>query len=353
MSGDVFISYRRGTSNSSDRLIDDRLSTRLGRGNVFFDVEVIDLGIDFERVLRERVLSCAVMIVVIGRDWDSFAPRLNDPHDYVRIEIQTALDRDIPVIPVLVDGASMPAVAHLPDEIKGLLRRQKIEIDHSRFDSDVRNLMEAVSRHLGNEKQGLDLPRADYSSIGPLTLVPVLKGPENVNIGDAYPTGKKGAHLVFDLFNPSAQALSVHEVRVDVLVYTPLNLDHLLHGVGATDVKRRFQVLIRPELGSYLAAFIGQQVEGEYVKVLPEDADALDVEVAAETEGIYDICVRIVGGCAGKRVDALLQSTRRQIVFFDKSKIMVDRGLEERMLTYDEYIREMKGYDLGGQLSGY
>jgi hypothetical protein len=143
--GGVFISYRREDSSGSARGIYDRLARRMGRKNVFFDVDNIPPGVDFVDTLSERVGKCDALIAVIGADWVSSVDkdnrrRIENPHDFVRIEIEAALERGIRVIPVLVDGAAMPRPDDLPDSLKKLVRRQGIEISHTRFDSDVKRL---------------------------------------------------------------------------------------------------------------------------------------------------------------------------------------------------------------------
>jgi len=94
--------------------------------------------------------QCDALIAVIGRNWASSKylddqRRLDDPNDFVRIEIEAALSRKIRVIPILVDGATMPRPDDLPDSLKKLTRRQGIEISHTRFDSDVERLTRALS----------------------------------------------------------------------------------------------------------------------------------------------------------------------------------------------------------------
>ncbi len=150
MSGGVFICYRREDSAGFARLIYDRLTTKLGRDNVFFDVDNTPVGVDFVDILSERVGKCDALIAVIGKTWVSSADihsrrRLDDPNDFVRIEIEAALDRNTRVIPVLVDGAAMPRPEDLPDSLKKLARRHGIEISHTRFDSDVERLTRALS----------------------------------------------------------------------------------------------------------------------------------------------------------------------------------------------------------------
>ena len=101
------------------------LTSRLGRENVFFDVDTIPPGRDFVDVLSERVGKCDALLAVIGKHWVSSANsenrrRLDDPQDFVRIEIEAALSRNVPVIPVLVDGAAMPHPKDLPDSLTKL-----------------------------------------------------------------------------------------------------------------------------------------------------------------------------------------------------------------------------------------
>jgi hypothetical protein len=148
--GGVFICYRREDSGGFAGRIYDRLRNRLGRENVFFDVDNIAPGLDFVDVLTERVGYCDALIAVIGRQWITTTNkdnrrRLDDPTDFVRIEIEAALARGIPVIPVLADGATMPRAEDLPDSLRKLARRQGIEISHTRFDSDVERLTRALS----------------------------------------------------------------------------------------------------------------------------------------------------------------------------------------------------------------
>jgi hypothetical protein len=151
VTGGVFISYRREDSGGFAGRIYDRLASRLGRENVFFDVDTIPPGRDFVDVLSERVGKCDALLVVIGKHWVSSADsenhrRLDDPHDFVRVEIEAALSRDVPVIPVLVDGAAMPHPNDLPDGLAKLIRRQAVEVSHARFDSDAERLTQALAQ---------------------------------------------------------------------------------------------------------------------------------------------------------------------------------------------------------------
>jgi hypothetical protein len=151
MAGGVFICYRRDDSAGWARLIYDRLSSRLKSGQVFIDVDNIEPGLDFVKILSERVGDCDALVAVIGKSWLSRKRkrrRIDDPRDHVRIEIEAALTRDIPVIPVLVDGAIVPGEEALPDGLKPLSRRQAIEISNTRFDSDAERLTKTLVKRL-------------------------------------------------------------------------------------------------------------------------------------------------------------------------------------------------------------
>jgi hypothetical protein len=150
MSGGVFICYRREESAFAARAIRDRVAQRLERENVFLDVDSIDLGVDWFNVLTDRVGACDALVAVIGRNWVSSSDnenrrRIDDPDDFVRIEIEAALKRDVRVIPVLIDGAAMPKAAELPDSVKGLARRQGMEVSPARFDTDIEKLTSALA----------------------------------------------------------------------------------------------------------------------------------------------------------------------------------------------------------------
>jgi hypothetical protein len=109
MRGGVFICYRREDSAGFAGRIYDRLKMSLGRESVFIDVDNIPAGRDFVEVLTERVGRCDALVALIGKNWLASADkdnrrRLDDSSDFVRIEIEAALERNVPVIPVLVDG---------------------------------------------------------------------------------------------------------------------------------------------------------------------------------------------------------------------------------------------------------
>jgi hypothetical protein len=153
MSGQIFISYRREESRWSARSLHDRLIQRFHRNQIFMDVDSVGLGEDFVKTIEETVGSCDVLIAVIGAHWLTSTDgqgdrRLDKPEDFVRMEIATALRRNIRVIPVLVDGASMPRSTDLPDDLKQLVRRNALQVGDTHFDDDCRRLVAAIEQVL-------------------------------------------------------------------------------------------------------------------------------------------------------------------------------------------------------------
>jgi hypothetical protein len=153
MSGQIFISYRPDDASSAARRLYDRLSAHCAQNQIFMDADT-DPGSDFVEAIEKNAGTCDVLIAVIGKRWLSAADeagkrRLDNPEDFVRTEIGTALERGIRVIPVLVDGALMPRSDELPDELKPLARRRAISVNSGRFgDDDSEPLIGAVTRAL-------------------------------------------------------------------------------------------------------------------------------------------------------------------------------------------------------------
>jgi hypothetical protein len=153
----VFISYRRDDAPDVTGRIYDHVWRRFGKDHVFFDIDSIKPGTDFTKYISEQVGACDALVVIIGRGWltavnEQNERRLDDPNDFVRIEIETALSRDIPVIPVLVSGEVMPKEKNLPETLKRLARRQSVEISsYARFGADVRKLINALPGAAGRK----------------------------------------------------------------------------------------------------------------------------------------------------------------------------------------------------------
>lgn len=115
----LFISYRRSDSREESRRIKDAVSTYFGKEFVFIDEDAIPASVDFRKSIKDAIKNCVAMIVVIGKNWldasdSSGHRRLDDAEDYVRIELETALSRYVPIYPVLLADASMPSSDQLP-----------------------------------------------------------------------------------------------------------------------------------------------------------------------------------------------------------------------------------------------
>jgi hypothetical protein len=147
--GGIFISYRRTDSPGETGRLFDELASAFGADRVYLDVASIEPGRDFRRVIDEALSKCAALLAVIGPNWlnvtsESGARRLDEPTDLVRVETASALKRGIPVVPVLVRGAQMPAASQLPAELKDLAFRNCVELTHVRWKSDVQLLVNAL-----------------------------------------------------------------------------------------------------------------------------------------------------------------------------------------------------------------
>ena len=149
----IFVNYRRNDSEGeAGRLFDD-LTSRFSPEAVFMDVATIEPGRDFRKAIDQSVATASVLVSIIGLEWleakdTAGNRRLDDPNDFVRIELASALRRDIPVIPVLVRGAKMPRPEQLPEDLKDLAYRNAVELSHARWKTDVQVLLQALRPYM-------------------------------------------------------------------------------------------------------------------------------------------------------------------------------------------------------------
>lgn len=142
----VFICYRREDTGGEAGRVYDRLSTHFGSERVFRDVDTIRPGDLFPRAIGDRLSRCNVVLALIGPRWlraggEATESRLDDPDDFVRIELATAIRRRIPVIPALFRNARMPQAAELPSDLAPLASCQAIQIHDADFHADVTRLI--------------------------------------------------------------------------------------------------------------------------------------------------------------------------------------------------------------------
>lgn len=150
----IFISYRvNDTSGETGRLVDS-LKQYFFEEQIFVDIDKIEPGVDFTEAIAKSLEACDVMLAIIGPNWQGInstgnTSRINDPNDWVRLEISTALKRNIRVVPVLVDGAELPAASQLPDDLQPLIRRQAYEISNKRWKYDTEQLIRFLIKSVG------------------------------------------------------------------------------------------------------------------------------------------------------------------------------------------------------------
>jgi hypothetical protein len=149
MARKIFISYRRDDSAAQAGRVHERLTSEFGRDLLFIDVDGIPLGANFVEVLRDEVTKCEVLLALIGSKWlnaqdENGNRRLDDPNDFVRVEISAALERDIKVIPIFLDEARPPRADQLPRDLEELAVRQGLDVRHKSFRSDIAALIQEL-----------------------------------------------------------------------------------------------------------------------------------------------------------------------------------------------------------------
>ena len=154
----IFINYRRDDAFGVAGRLFDRLAQNFPRSQIFMDVDTMKPGLDFAKQLDEQVARCDVVLAVIGPGWlnatdEKGRRKIDLPRDYVRIELASALKRDIPVIPLLVNGTALPPEDELPDELKSLPHRHALELRHTRFAADSETVVKALGEILPNRSR--------------------------------------------------------------------------------------------------------------------------------------------------------------------------------------------------------
>ena len=230
MNGAIFISYRRDDSPHAAGRLYDHLAQSFSRDQLFMDIDAIEPGLDFLKVIKEKVSGCEVLLAVIGPKWSAVrnedgTRRLNDPNDFVRLEIEAALERDVRVIPVLVDGAPIPKASELPETLQSLVRRNAIHIAHDRFAADATGLVAALKRAtIARDKgqRGFWARLRSFDSQGPV-FIPSAKPPVGSEIDEELPKPPPAVALVGSL---------VDEPSIRPKAAQPVFLDEFLNQVG-------------------------------------------------------------------------------------------------------------------------
>ena len=236
MRGTIFINYRKDDSSWNALALYNELQKYFPKESIFKDFNTIRPGDDFVVSIQKALSNCNVLLVVMSKNWLEVKDkngnrRINDPDDLVRIEISTAIERNIQVIPVLFDNIPMPTSSDLPDNLKSLPRRQFVEIETTRFEADVKKLAESIKElmpaedsipgrkdapgHTGGQQSGQYAPQQTAK-----------KPPENVqhlhsNVNA--PAIKPDNYLVFAIIStvicclPLGIVSIIHSTKVDNL----------------------------------------------------------------------------------------------------------------------------------------
>jgi hypothetical protein len=195
MSAKIFLNYRRGDDPGNTGRLFDRLQDAFSPEQLFLDVDNIAPGLDFVRVLEDRVAECEIVLAIIGKGWidardEKGLRRLDNPTDFVRVEIESALNLGKRVIPVLVGDAHMPHPDELPEALRPLARRNAVRLTHERFRADTEGLVKAL-------RQTLDQFNASHQSqpkianrterpFGPLSVAFTIAGVTALVFGGAF-----------------------------------------------------------------------------------------------------------------------------------------------------------------------
>jgi len=159
----IFINYRRDDAPGTAGRLYDQLARSFSRRALLIDVDAIEPGFDFDKQIESQIAQCDALLALIGPHWlaaadDQGRRRLHNDKDYVRQEIAAALKRGIPVIPVLLDGTPMPSESDLPIDLKGLAKRQGLELRHTRFVADADAILSALKHCLPRRPNRWGLP---------------------------------------------------------------------------------------------------------------------------------------------------------------------------------------------------
>lgn len=172
----IILSYRREDSAGVTGRIFDRLTQEFGTDRVFMDIDSMPAGVDFHDHLQEILADCGALLVVVGKSWRSQRKgqpaRIMDPDDWVRIEVETALERGIPVVPLLIDGASLPTREQLPESLWPLLRRNALPVDSGRdFHAQLTRLVRDLRLHIEPAKASSDIAQTN-TTLQAMTAMP-------------------------------------------------------------------------------------------------------------------------------------------------------------------------------------
>lgn len=226
----IFISYRRTDSSTHVDLLKVHIDRRFGRDSRFVDIFDLEPGDVFDAEIDRALRESRVALVVIGPHWldvadESGRRRIMDPQDYVRREIEGALAHNLTIVPILVDGASMPSATDLPPSLEPLTRRHALEMSRRDYEASLRPLFQVIDRELGSPRR-TNAVRLAGCVLG--TIAVVVAGWVLLPAPPVSPPG-----------TPSPSALASPTSAQPVIAISPTNADRVAelarHGAGTVN----------------------------------------------------------------------------------------------------------------------
>ena len=201
----IFVSYRRDDAEGEAGRLADDLTEIFQENSVFMDVNAIQPGRDFRKAIDESIRKCSVLLAILGPGWidsreASGQRRLDNESDFLRLEVASALKRDIPVIPVLVRSAKMPRAEQLPGDLQELAYRNAVELTHARWKSDVQVLVRALRPYLEGP-----MGEAFAQPTPPPAKATAASGPETTPAGWDPPVLARVSHELAAYIGPIAE----------------------------------------------------------------------------------------------------------------------------------------------------
>jgi uncharacterized protein YigE (DUF2233 family) len=290
------ISYRRADSQDIAGRIADHLRHRLGASQVFLDTGSIPAGADFRHTIQQALRRRGVLVAIVGPEWMAArhgAPeRINDPDDPVRMEIATAIAGGLPIIPVLVNGASMPSANDLPGDIKDFAYRNALTVDRARFfhrDADelVREIEALRPRRSWRRIAAALVAAAAIAAawvavpyFGRDGAIPTVSAPASDVEVASFRTAEGRPELDFirqKVERNFVDLFSDNKLRVRASLTTNQSLAQAHHTLGGQITEHAGQVIITAELRDARGVVVGSsQIEGALAeleaiyKVIPE-----------------------------------------------------------------------------------